>query len=190
MDDKAALRGKLRARRRALPREDRLQAAQAVCQLALTRPEIAGARRVMAYRAARGELDLDPLAAALAERGAVLYYPRVVADALEAAPAGAGFERGVYGIQEPCGEGLPPEALRLDLVLIPLVAMDRAGRRLGQGGGYYDRFLPRLPGAPLRVGVGYCFQLIDQVPAQAHDALLDALLTDQGWIPIERSSRR
>ena len=76
MDDKAALRGKLRARRRALPREDRLRAAQAVCQLALTRPEIAGARRVMAYRAARGELDLDPLAAALAERGAVLYYPK------------------------------------------------------------------------------------------------------------------
>lgn len=189
MGDKAILRAQLRAQRRALPRDARAAAAQAVCRAALARPEIARARRIMAYRAARGELDVDLLAAALTQRGVEIYYPRVVGDGMEAAPAGLGFRRGTYGIQEPCGKGLPPEQLHLDLVLTPLVAMDRRGGRLGQGGGYYDGFLPRLPGAPLLVGVGYFFQLIDRVPVQGHDVLLHALLTDRGWIPTERSAK-
>jgi 5-formyltetrahydrofolate cyclo-ligase len=81
-----------------------------------------------------------------------------------------------YGIAEPRGLRRPP---RLDLVVLPLVAFDAAGRRLGMGGGYYDRWLARHPRLR-RVGYAYAAQEVDRVPAGVQDMQLDAVVTEAG----------
>jgi 5-formyltetrahydrofolate cyclo-ligase len=75
------------------------------------------------------------------------------------------MHRGKFGIPEPT---TPMYTGEIDLVVVPAVAFDAKGRRLGRGGGYYDRFIKKLTHAEL-VGVGYDFQLVEEVPAARHD---------------------
>jgi 5-formyltetrahydrofolate cyclo-ligase len=89
------------------------------------------------------------------------------------------LRRNRYGIAEPVVLKRPP---RLDLILLPLVAFDAQGRRLGMGGGYYDRLLQRARASrrPLRVGHAFGAQQVAAVPVAAHDVRLDAVVTEQG----------
>lgn len=85
---------------------------------------------------------------------------------------------GEYGIPAP-GDDCPVLAEEeIDVILVPGTAFDRDGGRIGQGGGYYDRFLPRTDA--LRVGVCHDFALLDRVPAQAHDQKMDLIVTPSG----------
>ena len=82
---------------------------------------------------------------------------------------------GAYGIAEPIGpvfEDLPA----ISFILVPGVAFDAAGHRLGRGKGYYDRFLSALPARPYLLGTCFAWQEIPHVPAEPHDALMDAVL--------------
>jgi 5-formyltetrahydrofolate cyclo-ligase len=85
-----------------------------------------------------------------------------------------------FGTQRPTGPVGRP-----DWLLVPLLAFDRAGRRLGYGGGFYDRTLPTIPGARA-IGCAYAAQELDEVPADDHDALLHAVATERGVIVCER----
>jgi 5-formyltetrahydrofolate cyclo-ligase len=87
------------------------------------------------------------------------------------------------GIREPDPRGRRPARVdRVDVVIAPGVAFDAAGRRLGYGGGFYDRLLPRLrPGTPV-VGVAFATQVVDAVPATARDAPVDMIVTESGTI--------
>jgi 5-formyltetrahydrofolate cyclo-ligase len=85
-----------------------------------------------------------------------------------------------YGIAEPAS-GM--RAARLDLIVLPLVAFDAQGHRLGMGGGYYDRLLARTRrGGPRRVGYAFSAQQADALPHEAHDAKLDAVATERGLL--------
>ena len=75
------------------------------------------------------------------------------------------MHRGKFGIPEPTTD---PYIGDIDLIIVPAVAFDKQGYRLGRGGGYYDRFIKKQPHATL-IGVGYDFQLVDEVPTQRHD---------------------
>jgi 5-formyltetrahydrofolate cyclo-ligase len=77
------------------------------------------------------------------------------------------------------------EALTPGVLLVPLLAFDRRGHRLGYGGGYYDRTLAALPGATA-IGVAHAAQELDEVPAGPEDASLDAIATEAGLIRVER----
>jgi 5-formyltetrahydrofolate cyclo-ligase len=180
-----ALREDMRSRRNALPPSVRLAAADALAsQLrgidALQRPG-----HVAGYWAVRGEL---PLHALLAPRPAFTYcLPCVVPGhrlQFAAWQPGAALTQNRYGIPEPdvdAARQLPPPAL--DAVLVPLLAFDRRGTRLGSGGGYYDRsfeFLlaQRRPHRPLLIGVGYGFQEVEHLPDEAWDVQLDYVATE------------
>ncbi len=146
-------------------------------------------RRGMAaalYNAVRGEVGTERIREAYLAAGATLYYPCVVGQgALEFHPHGNGdpWVRGPYGIPEPPRvPGRPPQTVGFDLVLVPGVAFDRKGHRLGQGLGYYDRFLGGLPGEALRVGLAYSDQVVPEVPVEEWDAPLHALATEEGVI--------
>jgi 5-formyltetrahydrofolate cyclo-ligase len=94
---------------------------------------------------------------------------------------------GPLGIREPVGPALDPDELAgLDLMLVPGLAVDRSGRRLGQGGGYYDRVLAAVPshdhGGPMLVAVLYDDEVLDEVPYEAHDCKVDAVVTPGGII--------
>lgn len=74
----------------------------------------------------------------------------------------------------------------MDLVLVPGLAFDRKGNRLGFGKGFYDRVLPHLKKSCLVVGLGYSFQLVDQVPVGTHDAPVKFVLCENGFFPCSK----
>lgn len=135
---------------------------------------------VAGYRAVRGEIDIDATLIGLRETGVTVTVPRVVGEELEFVqwdPAGGGT-LGSFGIPEPA-RGVVVGVASHDVVLAPLVAFDRAGHRLGQGGGYYDRTMARRAGGrPLMIGVAHAFQEVESIPVEPWDVPLDAVVTE------------
>jgi len=180
-----ALRRELRRRRRGLPEQARRQAALAAARNARALPWLRRARHLACYWPADGELDPRPLVERLLTPGKVAYLPVVRPDGrLWFAPwrAGVAWRLNRYGIPEPCGQAVPARAL--DLILLPLVAFDVRGYRLGMGGGYYDRTLAflrhRLRHRPRLVGLAYSWQEVASLPAEPWDVPLDAVVTEAG----------
>ena len=177
---KAALRSSLRQRRRALAPAQRRQAARRAATHLARAARRWQARHVAAFLAIPEEIDTRPLLALLRRQGCALYVPKVGRDgALRFTRLGAALRPNRYGISEPAALRRPP---RLDLIVLPLVAFDAQGRRLGMGGGYYDRLLacPRASRRPLRVGYAFAAQEVAAVPSAAHDVRLDAVVTERG----------
>ena len=127
------------------------------------------------------ELDPRPLMLALASRGHAMALPvtppRGQPLAFRAWVPGAALRPGPMGTSEP----VAGEELRPDVVLVPLLAFDRAGRRLGYGGGYYDRTLAALPGAKA-IGIAYAGQEMPEVPAGPQDFRLPLIATEDSVI--------
>ena len=181
--DKAALRARMRALRRALSGDEQARCAQAVLMRLRGLAPYRNARCVMAYAAARGELPLDDVLRDVLASGRTLLLPRCEAPGEMTARRVTALWQlrpGAYGLPEP-GEDCPAaEPQEIDLILVPGTAFDARGGRLGQGGGYYDRFLAQTRG--LRVGVCHDFALLERVPTMAHDVRMDAILTPGAWI--------
>jgi 5-formyltetrahydrofolate cyclo-ligase len=139
---------------------------------------------VAGYRALPGEIDPEPLMRHLASRGAELALPVTQAPdgplLFLAWSPGDPLQRAAFGVEEPTGKA---PARHPDLVLVPLLGVDRHGMRIGFGKGYYDRTLARLRTlAPVRaVGLAFSEQRLDSVPFDDHDQPLDALVTDSGF---------
>jgi 5-formyltetrahydrofolate cyclo-ligase len=175
---KAELRARLRAHRRA-----RDPAAVEAVGAALARQSAAlrGAC-VAAFVGVRGEPPTLPLLDSLRARGTQVLLPRLLDDMDLAWVEYAGREalrEGPRGLLEPAGPALAATAVgRAEVVLVPALAVDRRGRRLGQGGGSYDRALPRAGG--LRIAVVYADEVLDEVPVEPHDAVVDGVLTEDG----------
>ena len=127
------------------------------------------------------EMDPRPLMLALASRGHAMALPvtppRGQPLAFRAWAPGAALRPGPMGTSEPAAG----EELRPDVLLVPLLAFDRAGRRLGYGGGYYDRTLAALPGAKA-IGIAYAGQEMPEVPAGPQDMRLPLIATEAGVI--------
>ncbi len=95
---------------------------------------------------------------------------------------------GVYGILEPDPEkGTVVDPADIDLILMPGVAFDRQGGRLGYGGGYYDRFLASLPQLPPLLAPCFTEQMVEQVPTEGHDIQVDMLITDEEIMECAKS---
>lgn len=193
-DDKAALRAEVRSRRRARSEQDRARAAADLALHARVLVQQSGSPTpslIAAYLSLPTEPGTDDLIAALTADGHAVWVPRIVDDGLSwvGYRVGDPLRSGPMGIREPTGAAVPDEDLDgLDLVLMPGLACDRQGHRLGQGGGYYDRFLARLTphhdGGPLRVAVLHEDEVLDAVPSDEHDARVDAALTPSGYVPF------
>ena len=146
-------------------------------------------RRGMAlaiYSAVSGEVETKRIREASLAAGTAVYYPCVTGPgeiAFFPYREGDPWVRGAYGIPEPVRlPGFPPKQDGFDLVLVPGLAFDRAGRRLGKGLGYYDRFLGRLSGNTLFVGFAYAEQVVPEVPVDEWDARMHMLVTEEGVI--------
>ena len=129
-----------------------------------------------------GEIDIRPLLEALHSRGHPVVLPATPPKGQPLTfrlwEPGAEMVRERFGTFRPIGEERRP-----DWLLVPLLAFDRSGRRLGYGGGYYDRTLPALPDATA-IGVGFAALEVPQVPAGAGDVRLRLIATEQGIIRV------
>jgi len=208
---KREMRVRMAERRDAVPEGERRELSARLCRVAereLVEPlrkRLGRPLAVCLYGAFRSEADPADLAASCMARGDAIYAPRVApgGEAMEvrrlASPAD--WIRGRYGVPEPDPartERLSPAVLaeKLDLILVPGLAFDRRGRRLGYGGGHYDRLYrlvkdgepPDFAGrGPLWAGFAFSFQIADEaLPAESHDLRLDAVATELGIIWCER----
>lgn len=186
-DNRALLRARMSLRRNELSARERVAAAAGVRHSLERLPEFMTDARVAGYWAVRGELPLNLVVASLQGRGQHYYLP-VLGHARQLGfaeyTAGTTLAANRVGIPEP----QVPVAARcraqdLDVILVPLLAFDRAGHRLGTGGGWYDTSLAFLrdaprPATPLLVGIGYAFQEAVAVPAEAWDVPLDYVATE------------
>ena len=89
---------------------------------------------------------------------------------------------GPFGLSQPVAESPLVEVELVDAVIIPGVAFDACGRRLGYGGGYYDRLLPSLGAGCTRIGFAFAEQILAEIPAEPHDAVVDLVVTQNGVI--------
>ena len=178
------VRRTLREQRRSLDPAARHAASVAAC--ALVRPLLAAATSIGAYVAIAGELDPAPLVDWAWSRSVPVYVPKITAGrSMVFAPwdAGGGRQVGAFGVPEPTAEAPVRAAARLAAVLVPLVAFDRSGTRLGTGAGFYDRafaFRHDQPrgSEPLLIGLGYSWQELATIDRQPWDVPLDYIVTE------------
>lgn len=170
-------RGWAKARRGAMQATDRAAADRAICKQ-LDR-HLPFDRTIAAFWPLAGEIDLKPWIESRVAAGAGVLLPRMTGRsaplAFHCAPAIDELVEGPFGVFEPPASA---PVQRPDVVLVPLLAVDRLGQRLGYGGGYYDRTLAQLrtEGPVHAIGVGYGWQRLERLPAEATDRRLDAFL--------------
>ena len=185
---KAALRARLLAARSTLSAEQRTGAGRAIRDALLSRPEIQMAGTIAAYYSVGAEPDTRGLVYALWKRGTYVLLPVLRADGDLDWASYEGPDSlvpGPRGLREP---GEPPRGTdavaRADAVLVPALAVDRVGHRLGRGGGSYDRALARVgPLIPL-IALVYDDELLDHVPAERHDLPVRAAVTPASGITV------
>ncbi|WP_329135209.1 5-formyltetrahydrofolate cyclo-ligase [Streptomyces sp. NBC_00670] len=188
---KRTLRRELLAVRRGLTADDVRESAGALARRALGLPELAGARTVAAYVSVGREPGTRALLDGLHARGVRVLLPVLLPDddldwGRYAGPGSlVAVERGGrMTLREPAGERLGPQAvLAADAVLLPGLAVDGRGMRLGRGGGSYDRVLARLAragAAPALVVLLYDTEVVAEVPAEPHDRPVHAVVTPSG----------
>ena len=138
------------------------------------------ASSVAVYKATGGELPCDALASYIRSRGKKTLYPKTSGDGMafyDIKDPEKELVPGNFGIQEPSG-GSPYPDDKVDIMIMPGVAFDEEGRRVGHGKGFYDRWLSKLPeqGRPLLIGVCMRFQLMTEVPSDSSDIPADMVL--------------
>ncbi len=179
MIDKELLRADIRRRRREYSAMHVVEMSVRISEQIIALPEYLKARRVFCYHALPMEVQTGGLIREMLRAGKEVYLPVTGEDHTMAAVRLTdpdAVHKAAVGIMEPDGaETVAPE--ELDLILTPGLAFDRTGRRLGRGGGYFDRFLPRCRG--LIVGVTFEKQLLDEVPTEEHDWLMDRIVTEK-----------
>ena len=190
---KRTARRAVRARLGAMDDAAAAAASARVRELVAGTGEFAGASAVMAFLPLPGEPDLEPLLRDAGAAGRAVCLPRTDWDAgtIRAVRVGPGdwtVRPGRHGLREPDeGETVDPGAL--DLILVPGLAFDARGRRLGRGAGFYDRFLAPLrppgepaarpdPDGPRLIGVAFEAQMLEETPEGERDVRVDAVVTD------------
>jgi 5-formyltetrahydrofolate cyclo-ligase len=178
--DKAHIREQARAARARLSGSERRNGSARAARTVLRLYDLDHLDTIAAYIATPEELDPFLIIDALRFRGLHVALPRV-RDPLDISMHlvidDSQLVAGSFGILEPAAAAPIVDPEDIDAILVPGVAFDVTGNRLGHGGGYYDRLLPRLRGDALRIGLAFDEQVFEEIPVEEHDAPLDAVVT-------------
>ncbi len=193
-DHKKVLRAELRRRLQAIDAQElRRRSADAAARLA-DLDAFQNAAAIMIFLPLVHEIDARPVAVRAWQAGKAVTVPRVGHEQrhmipIEIRSLSDPLHTDHLGVQSPvAGEPIPVEMI--DLVVVPGLAFDHAGRRLGRGGGYYDRFLNQPGFKGVTCGLALDEQLVDFVPTAQHDVDLDLLVTDRQVLDLSRSRDR
>ena len=143
---------------------------------------INSAKTIAVYSAVNGELPCDGVAEYFAKNNKAICYPKVnggTMDFYEITDKKAQMVKGAYGILEPDGTTAIVKPEDIDIMIVPAIAYNDEGLRLGQGGGYYDKYLALAMGkgkVPYTIGVCYDFQIYSALPVEAHDLAVDCIM--------------
>jgi 5-formyltetrahydrofolate cyclo-ligase len=185
---KRALRVRMIAARDALDLAYRATASRSICTRVETLPSFTAARIVLVTLPFGSEWDTRPLARAALAAGKMLVVPRVngatrMLELHAIGDATADVTPGYQGIPEPLPTRPRVDAATIDWVLVPGVAFSADGRRLGYGGGYYDRLMTQLRPAIPRVAGAFDVQIAERIPAASHDLSVDVIVTESRILP-------
>lgn len=187
---KRAARASARAARDALGADRRAEACARIVASVLALPEVSEARVVLGYAAIGSEVDPAEVLDAVRRRGGIGALPRVEGDVIVAVAhdGAAPLSPSALGTPEPTsGERLSPT--EVDVIVLPGLAFDASGGRLGYGGGFYDRYLGRTRSSTYRIGLAFDEQLVDEVPRGAQDLAVDLVVTPTRVLRAPRRSR-
>lgn len=154
-------------------------------------PEFHAVSVLMAFLSLPHEVDSTPVVLRAWQSGKTVVVPKTVVGKRRLIPyqietLDTGLTVGPYGIPEPA-DGTPFPLPEIQLVIVPGLAFDRQGNRLGKGAGFYDRFLKEHGFTGIKVGLGFAEQVIDELPAREHDVPLDILVTDREVLRFARA---
>ena len=181
---KRALRREMAARRAAVDQEASAAAGAAIAGCLAESPAFAEAQTVALFASLVGEPDMDPCFALAVAAGKRVVLPRCEGEetlVFHVVGTRAKLVPGAFGVLEPPAALPRLEVAHIELALVPGVAFDEEGGRLGRGRGYYDAAFPAGSGGPTLFGAGFEFQLVERVPTGPADRRLDAVLTERGW---------
>lgn len=180
--EKNEIRYKMKRLRVVLPESERQSAAREVFERLEKTAAFLMAERIMMYHSLPDELDTRSFLRKWNGKKR-FYLPRVNGVDLEVLPyEESRLELGSFHIEEPTGNEVTDPG-EIELVVVPAVAYDRKGRRLGRGKGFYDRFLASTKAT--KIGIGYEFQLVDELPSESHDIPMDMIVTQHTTIIIK-----
>jgi 5-formyltetrahydrofolate cyclo-ligase len=185
---KAALRDRIRALRRAIPPDERVERSAAAAGRLLGVAAVADAPTILVFASFGSEISTSDIVDRLLSAGSRVLLPYVAGTDMLVAELRPGdrLVETEYGPREPPSR-VAVEPAQVDAVVVPGLAFDRQGHRLGYGGGYFDRFLALLsPKAP-RVGLCFDEQLVEGVPHGPHDQRVDLVVTDRRTVTCEPS---
>ena len=185
--EKYEIRNKVKSLRVMLTEEEKMTAAEEVFDRLEKTAAFLLAESILMYHSLPDELSTHKFLSKWATRKK-FYLPRVNGVNLEILPYDESrLELGSFHIEEPTGNDVADPS-EIELVVVPGVAFDRKGKRLGRGKGFYDRFLKESRAT--KVGVGYEFQLIEEVPSEPHDVGMDIIVTQNSTIIIKNGGIR
>ena len=189
--DQIELRKKLKALRNNLTQEEVSASSRLVAEKILACDAYRKAQHIMGYLAFGKELSVDEILKQALADGKHVYVPEIISQTeiraveLESFTDFAYDRFGIRSVPEPVKVCNPKI---LDLVLVPAVAYDRAGNRMGMGAGYYDRFLPQTENA-IKIGVAYDALLQDELPYNEYDVPVPYLVSESGIVKIEGKTK-
>ena len=184
---KRALRAATLARRRELTSQQVCAHSLSLQQRFLALPEFQRATVLALYAPIFNEVETSAVASQALSTGKTLLFPAVMGNDMQLRRVTALSELvpGRFGIPEPGGEPFDPDAA--DLVVVPGVAFDFFGRRIGYGKGYYDRTLHQLEGSGRLVGFCYDFQLFEVIVGEPHDVTMDIIVTELRVVRVNKN---
>lgn len=172
--DKREIREKIKQMRRMLTEAEKESAAEEVFSTLEKTGAFLMANHILMYHSLPDELSTHAFLKKWGNRKH-FYLPRVNGVNLDILPYDESrLELGAFHIEEPSGDNTVDES-EIELIIVPAVAYDRKGNRLGRGKGFYDRLLSTTQA--VKIGVGYEFQLIDEIPIEPHDVPMDMVIT-------------
>lgn len=183
---KAQIREKALTCRQSLSAVERKQKSSQILKTIMATPFFAAAECIMLYLNFRDEVKTTPLAEEILKNGKRLVIPycetrttQIIPCEIQDLAKDVGLSS--FGIREPLADFFRPVApTKIDLALVPGLAFDYQGNRIGFGKGYYDRFLPQLRADVCVIGVAFACQVFERIPAESHDYKMSLLVTEDG----------
>jgi 5-formyltetrahydrofolate cyclo-ligase len=188
-DQKREIRKKVREKVRKIGEKNVLNFSHAAAELLLQQEQWIAARNLLGYLALKDEIELSAVLKAAFSTGKTVAIPRFIPETglygAAVLPEKEGFATlsfGRFGVLEPAASAPMLPLNQLDFVLVPGVAFDPSGKRLGRGKGFYDRLLADTNNSCIKCGVALDEQLVAAIPAESHDVSMNFILTPSRWI--------